>query len=448
MNIIHLSPHCDPEADLGEQDAGGQCVYEHQLSHTLSQYGNHDVTVYCRDTNKRAAFSRINRNYRIVRIPCGKPGFIAKEDLEPVLGEFARRVAKDSFFTTHAIVHAHYWDGGKAALLLKSLLSEDMPLVWTPHSLGMVKRSRFPELNNEILYNFIPRITWENYTMHIADKIVWSTSQDAPVMTEYYGVEPDKIEVIEPGIDFERLHRIDKQKARLQYNLPQEGVMLLTVGRLTPSKCYEYAIDALAEDKSKRQVYLVVCGGNYLHPSSEEQEYVYELKRRAFERGVSERVIFIPAVSYDAIHTIYSAADILIHTSPKEPHGLTVLEAMSMGIPSLVSKGCGIASRLVHAQNSMIVDMHHAPEVSSVIHELTTDPKLYQTISTTAYTETRSVYSWHSRIKEYERMYHRVWLHKNRVSFHRMVRSNYFLEQNMIQSGDVFGIKRYQQTAL
>ncbi|MBI4136454.1 glycosyltransferase [Candidatus Roizmanbacteria bacterium] len=442
MNIIQLSPHSDPQAHLGEQDAGGQCVYEHQLSYALSHYGNHDVTVYCRDSSRRPRVSKITDTYRIIRIPCGGNRFIAKEDIEPVLGEFAARVVKDPFFTPDAILHAHYWDGGKAAIMLKSLITENMPFVWTPHSLGITKRTKFPDLQNEILYNFIPRIAWENYTMHVADKIIWSIAEDRAIMNEYYGVDPDKIEIVEPGIDVTRLSRINPQIARAQLTIPDDGYVLLTLGRMTPSKRYEHAIDALSHIQSKKPIYLVICGGNYSNPSIEEKEYMRFLKKHAREQGVSTRVIFIPAVSYETVNTVYSAADVFILTSPKEPHGLTVLEAMSMGIPSVVSRNSGIANRITHAKNSMLVSIETAQDVASAITQLLKNKLLYQRISHTARDEIRTYYHWRERIGAYERVYRSIWRYGSRIPFRKLVLSNFFLSYNIFQTDDTVDIRR------
>src|SRR5438552_3378937 len=130
FHVIFLSPHSDPEAQMGELDSGGQCIYEHQLALALSGQPEFKVTTFCRQTFHRPDESTINNSYRIVRIHCGEPKPIRKEEIEKELEEFVTKVStylQELPDSDNLILHGHYWDGGYAALSLKSRWPQKLP---------------------------------------------------------------------------------------------------------------------------------------------------------------------------------------------------------------------------------------------------------------------------------------------------------------------------------
>src|SRR5688500_4319001 len=104
--VVFLSPHSDPEADLGEPDAGGQCVYEHALAKSLAQIDGVTVRTYCRQTGKRASVSKYG-DYSVHRLETGKKGFVPKEQIESHIDEFAKQVVKQLSNSKNIVLHGH-----------------------------------------------------------------------------------------------------------------------------------------------------------------------------------------------------------------------------------------------------------------------------------------------------------------------------------------------------
>jgi UDP-glucose:(heptosyl)LPS alpha-1,3-glucosyltransferase len=71
--------------------------------------------------------------------------------------------------------------------------------------------------------------------------------------------------------------------------------------------------------------------------------------------GIADRVKFLGVVS--AMSDIYASADILLHPTLEDTFGMVVLEAMSHGLPVVVSssKYCGIAADLQNGFNATIL---------------------------------------------------------------------------------------------
>jgi D-inositol-3-phosphate glycosyltransferase len=274
FHIIFLSPHSDPQAEMGELDSGGQCIYEHQLALALSEQPEFRVTTFCRQTGKRPDESIVNNSYKIIRIHSGEQKPVRKEELEREMDEFVTKVS--TYLTEYErsdtiILHGHYWDGGYAALGLKSRWKYKLPFVWTPHSLGSLKRRKFMGIEHELFYQFVPRQCWESYSMHIADRVVLSTQKEKQSVLDDYGIDEQKIVITPPGVDIQSLQKIDQQEAREKWRLPTDGKIILSIGRMVRNKAYHLGILAFEEllKKFHEPVYLAIFGGSQ-HSSVDE----------------------------------------------------------------------------------------------------------------------------------------------------------------------------------
>ncbi|HYD34984.1 MAG TPA: glycosyltransferase [Vitreimonas sp.] len=428
-----MSPHSDPEAHLGEPDSGGQCIYEQQLGKALTrQFDDIDVTIFCRDTKRRPRHTWLSDRCQVIRIECGATDYIPKEHIEAALPKFVHQVVRFLPFQESVVVHGHYWDGGKASLQLKRLLPKPMPLVWTPHSLGSLKRQNFKGLNHEVEYNFIPRITWENYTAFSAESVIVSSVQEKKVLTDEYLLKPTKVEIIPPGIDLEQLQPINQRDARQKYHLPEDGKVILCLGRMTPAKGYEHAIHGLASllQKYTEPVYLVICGGSADNQTLEEKKYYDSLVEIVKDLRLQKQVIFLSAVPHDEINELYSAADIFVLPSEHEPFGLVALEAMACGVPLVAANTGGLASSLQHNLHACLVNIHNSERLSYYFLSLLKDTQFRHKLIRNGQNLVKESYGWDARATEFAQVYRQV-LSKPSPFFHTWVNNNYFLNANV-----------------
>lgn len=142
------------EMELGrDADTGGQVLYVVELLRALAE---HPAVARVDLLTRRVVDPRVHADYaqpeeaiapgaRIVRLPCGPRRYLRKEALWPHLDSFADQALK---YIRRAgrvpdIIHGHYADAGYVGVRLCSLL--EVPLVFTGHSLGQVKRMRLME---------------------------------------------------------------------------------------------------------------------------------------------------------------------------------------------------------------------------------------------------------------------------------------------------------------
>lgn len=434
MHVVFLSPHSDPEANLGEPDSGGQCLYEYHLAKTLSEIPDTKVTIYCRKNLPSKKDTVVNNNFLIRRVECGGSGFIPKELIEGVLPEMAEIVyseIKDQ--TQPTVLHGHYWDGGKLALQLLVKNNSSTPFVYTPHSLGSSKRRKFLGRSNEKSYNFIPRLTWENYSIFAANKIILSTSQEKETLIDMYSVLPYKIKTIPPGINFSQFPTLDQKVARKKLSLPIKGKILLCLGRMSRFKGYQHAIRAfkILQEKYTEPLYLVICGGSKESDlQSEDTQYLEELQNLVSDLNLSKKVIFHYALPHDRIFEMYRAADIKIISAEHEPFGLTMLEAMACKIPVVATNNGGPASVINHNETGILVPITEYTTVSSYLYSLLKDDALYKNISENAYQYVHSEYSWETKAQRFRSTYESIIEDYDRW-FLEHYKTNYFLQKNL-----------------
>lgn len=131
--------------------------------------------------------------------------------------------------------------------------------------------------------------------------------------------------------------RADRAKTREEWQIPDDGVVVIFCAKFLPRKRPQDALKAFARAKVPNS-YLVMVGDGPLLES---------LKHEAEQLGITHRVRFTGLVKYSRLAELYASSDVLIFTSEHEPFGLPVNEAMICGIPAIVSDRVGSGYDLV-----------------------------------------------------------------------------------------------------
>src|SRR2546423_10387321 len=109
------------------------------------------------------------------------------------------------------------------------------------HTLALVKRA------GVVTGDEVPgRVRGEIDIMRCADLILASTPDEAGLLDALYGADPDRVEVLPPGVDHRLFSPGDRAAARDRLGHPG-GRVLLFVGRIQPLKGLDLAVQALAE---------------------------------------------------------------------------------------------------------------------------------------------------------------------------------------------------------
>jgi glycosyltransferase involved in cell wall biosynthesis len=169
-------------------------------------------------------------------------------------------------------------------------------------------------------------------------------------------LDSKKLYVIPHGIDCEYYQtRPNKLLCRQQLGLPPKSQVLLSVGRI--SLCdkidYECLIRAFAIVNRKydnsQNIILFIAGDDKYGDSSR----LYEI---AGQNNVLKNIRIYPNFPEDYKRAIYGAADIFISLSDsvQESFGITIIEAMASGLPTIATDWNGYKNLITHEINGLL----------------------------------------------------------------------------------------------
>jgi len=193
-----------------------------------------------------------------------------------------------------------------------------------------------------------------------------------------HGWSASKISFVWNGVDPEqydpaKVKSEDLGKIRKKYGIPEDGSMLLFLGRLTWVKAIRnlvQAIPLILKDYPKTK--LVILG------KGEEQRDIIEMANRL---GVQQNVACsFEFVSEEERIAHYAASDVCVFPSIYEPFGIVSLEAMSMARPVVVgAQGVvGFREQVVSSgedQNGVHVNGNDPVDIAWGIKEVLKDPE-------------------------------------------------------------------------
>src|SRR5918997_523795 len=276
-----LSLHTSPLAQPGAGDSGGMNVYVRELVSALAQAGVTSDVYTRRWTDDLPDVVDVEPGFRVVHVPAG-PLDLRKEALPQGGDEFADGVLdhllrSDDLLGVDAL-HANYWLSGVAGHRLKHEL--ELPLVSTFHTLARVKaETGDPEPQR--------RIDAETQVIGCSDAILANCPAEAAQLERLYGADPARIEIVPPGVVHAFFSPGDRAGARaaLPQLSPDDGPMLLFVGRIQPLQRLDVAVRAPAELDDPTAVLVVVGGAS----GADGRRQVERIEKLAATLGGSER---------------------------------------------------------------------------------------------------------------------------------------------------------------
>ena len=142
--------------------------------------------------------------------------------------------------------------------------------------------------------------------------------------------------------------------------------MVTFLGRITMQKGPEYFVEAAAKVLRKdRGVRFVMAGSG---------DMMNDMIRLAAKRGISDRFHFTGFLKGRQVYEMLRDSDVYIMPSVSEPFGISPLEAMQMGVPSIISKQSGCAEIL---NNVIKTDYWDIDAMADAIHAIISYPALY-----------------------------------------------------------------------
>jgi glycosyltransferase involved in cell wall biosynthesis len=199
--------------------------------------------------------------------------------------------------------------------------------------------------------------------------------------------------VITPGVTLPAAAP-SRGEARRSLGLPQSGALMLFVGNDYARKGLDSLLAAMP--RLPEGTMLVVVGSPAGIPA---------YKERARNLGLAERVHFLGAMK--EVDLAYRAATLLTHPTLDDTFAMVVLEAMSHGLPVVVSgpAHCGISALLQNGRDALLLDdPRDDRQLAAAITRLLTEPRLAAELSAQGHVFAQA-HSWEEAARRYEVLY-------------------------------------------
>lgn len=398
--IMMISTHGYVSAGpvLGQPDTGGQVVYVLELSKCLAELGC-GVDIFTRRFEGQPAVEQVGPGVRVVRVPCGGDRFIPKETLCEHIPEWTARTADllARQRLRYDFIDSHYWDAGLAGMALADECR--IPHVHTPHSLGAWKRDGMAgqagaaELAQ---YNFIRRIRDERAVYAACDLLIATTPQQREILTaEEYDVSPERIEVLPPGYAPSRFHPVaERRRDAIKRKLGLQGKLVLALGRLAHNKGYDLLLRAMPHvfERHDDARLLLAVGSQRL--ADDERNQLRALRRLAGELDIADRVLFRDYIPDDELADYYRAADVFALSSRYEPFGMTAIEAMACGTPTVITTAGGLCEQVTWGLDSIYADPCDTAAFGHALCQVLAHPRVARQLSRAGSQKAREGFTW------------------------------------------------------
>ncbi len=210
------------------------------------------------------------------------------------------------------------------------------------------------------------------------------------VASSLQGLSSDaRVVALENGVDWQAL------EARADPAAATDGrTVILAVGRLIPGKRQALLIEAMSRLASKQaDVSLWIVGDGPDRTA---------LEAMAAQYGVSDRVRFLG--HRDDVPKLLRAATIFVHTSAWEGMSNAVMEAMALGVPSVVCDAPGVTECHVAGETGLVVK-GEVSEIAEAIDTLLTDPGRRRALGEAARKRAREHYSMEANRRRFLALY-------------------------------------------
>lgn len=278
------------------------------------------------------------------------------------------------------VIHAHDWLTYPAGIHAKMISGK--PMVIHVHATDY-DRSRG---------NVNPNVyAIEKDGMDHADHIITVSNLTRQTVIEKYHQDPAKVTTV---------HNAVEPLSQEILSIPDKRVVkdkvITFLGRITMQKGPEYFVEAAAKVLAKAPNARFVMAGS--------GDMMNQMIRLAASKNIADRFHFTGFMKGKQVYEVLKASDVYVMPSVSEPFGISPLEAMQCGVPSIISHQSGCAEILDYAVK---VDYWDVEAMADAMYAIITYPAMHQFLKEEGKKEVDNI-KWEYAGQKVRRIYEQV----------------------------------------
>lgn len=328
----------------------------------------HEIMIFCPRYKKGGKSISPHKNIQIKNLPFSLsfPGY---NELQIAIPSGLSSITNLKRFKPD-IIHVHT-EGGAGWEGLLCGRSLDIPVVSTSHTfLAHPKYLKHIHLAN---LKMAEKFTW-NYCLlfHNRTELVVCPSKAMAKQLKNHGLET-KTKVVSNGIGLNKFMYPPNKKIVSKYNLNNNKVNLIYLGRVSVEKSLDLVIKAVNRINNDKFKLSIIGSG----PDAD------QLKNLVENLGLNKKVNFTGSIPHQTLINsgLLKAADIFVTASKTENQPISIMEAMASGLPIISVKALGIPELVKHKQNGFLAEPDDMTGIADYLERLISNPQLREKMS-------------------------------------------------------------------
>lgn len=283
-----------------------------------------------------------------------------------------------------ALIHAHLL-GSTLTYSILTLIAR-LPLIATLHGrVDINPRERFVYIKQTIMRMGV-------------DKLI-AVSRDLATYIEARKLfRSNAIDVIYNGVDQHRYAASAPATLKAQLQLPDDAILIGSLGNIRPAKNYETLISAVGLLK-KPQLHFIIAG-------HKKKDLMEKLEAQMQAEGVTAQMHFIGF--YDNTPDFLAQLDMFVLSSSSEGFSIATIEAMAAGLPVIATRCGGPEEILQHLSTGYLVHTENPEALAAAINHLLNSPALAAQLASAGQEHMRNTFSLAAMLRAYQAHYQRL----------------------------------------
>ena len=231
------------------------------------------------------------------------------------------------------------------------------------------------------------------------------------------GVPPGRITMIPQTVDVSRFHPVDaEQKAayRRELGLPADDLLAIYTGRLVSYKGVPLLLEAWENVcRTFKDAKLLVVGEGGVDIYNCEAE----LRNFVESHHLQDNVMFTGARRN--VDEYLKACDFLVFPTRNEAFGISLIEAMACGLPSISTNEGGIRDILDHERNGLMIEVGDSRQIEEAVVRMLRDPALRRSLGEAAHRTVMERYTRQIVTRQYVDLFNACLARKPSASPHQ-----------------------------